>query len=328
MPQNKNNHQSFYLFGFLAKSIIFWLLIYTLLVYNIQKVWYIRDLSEPIDSDIISYTIQSTFDTTDEISQDVYLSVADILDLDELHASADHQQDYKVRLDQTCSRFSVICSKIQFNGEFSDLDKFIYTNSIIFILSQVDWFFNKISYISPIQVLNSISINAKWWDRRGFSSSDRIILNTSLISSNQEFLQVFVHELWHIIDLWVLVWISSRKHSDFTEFGREVFSYDAPSIEYYGISWVSENTRKLDSINSDFCSLYGMTNPFEDFAECFTLYVYHHDYFRHIASENEALKKKYSFLTNIMWWRYIFNTTFDYKSKGITYRSRDATRLR
>jgi len=60
------------------------------------------------------------------------------------------------------------------------------------------------------------------------------------------------------------------------------------------------------SQSEDFCSGYGMTNPFEDFAECFNLYLNHNSYFAYLAKNNNALADKYNFFANIFDGYYLF----------------------
>jgi hypothetical protein len=43
--------------------------------------------------------------------------------------------------------------------------------------------------------------------------------------------------------------------------------------------------------------MYGMTNIFEDYAECTQLYLNDNAYFVHIAKESPTLTKKYQFLS-------------------------------
>lgn len=64
------------------------------------------------------------------------------------------------------------------------------------------------------------------------------------------------------------------------------FSLDDPSLEYYRYSRESETTRTATSEKSDFCSGYGMTNPFEDFAECHNLYLNNSQLFKKMALES------------------------------------------
>jgi hypothetical protein len=61
-----------------------------------------------------------------------------------------------------------------------------------------------------------------------------------------------------------------------------------------------ENIRKATAKKKDFCSGYGMTDPFEDFAECFNLYLNHNILFREITKNNTILKKKYNFIAALV----------------------------
>jgi len=90
--------------------------------------------------------------------------------------------------------------------------------------------------------------------------------------------------------------INSNKHGAFTEFGKKVFATDDLSLKYYAESWKSETVRKPGSLKKDFCSGYGMSDPFEDFAECFNLYINHHSLFKAMAKNNQILTKKYNFV--------------------------------
>jgi hypothetical protein len=54
-----------------------------------------------------------------------------------------------------------------------------------------------------------------------------------------------------------------------------------------------------------------MTNPFEDFAECFNLYMNHNAYFRSIAQNNIILTQKYNFIANILGGSYLFAANSD-----------------
>jgi len=136
--------------------------------------------------------------------------------------------------------------------------------------------------------------------------------------------------LWHIVDLGVIQWVSRTTDRDFTEFGRVVFAADDLSLEYYDTSWKSESIRSALSSSDDFCSGYAMTNPFEDFAECFNLYINHNAYFRYISENNTIIAWKYNYIANIMNWAYLFGSAADIqkaKQKRITRRPRDTTRM-
>ena len=84
------------------------------------------------------------------------------------------------------------------------------------------------------------------------------------------------------------------------------FAADDWSIDFYALSWKDEFKRYALSSASDFCSGYGMSNPFEDFAECFNLYLNHNTLFRMWAKDNYALAKKYNLFAALFGNSYLF----------------------
>lgn len=72
-----------------------------------------------------------------------------------------------------------------------------------------------------------------------------------------------------------------------------------------------------------------MSDPFEDFSECFNMYVNHNTLFREIAKNNIALKKKYNFIAGIVNGKYIASKNSELnliKGKN-TRRPRDTTKI-
>lgn len=114
-----------------------------------------------------------------------------------------------------------------------------------------------------------------------------------------EYWGVLSHEFGHIVDLGLLQGLSKGKDFSFTEFGKVRFSLDDPSLEYYRYTRESESVRKAEAKKSDFCSGYGMTNPFEDFAECHNLYLNNKELFQLMARESSVMKSKYNYLANL-----------------------------
>ena len=121
----------------------------------------------------------------------------------------------------------------------------------------------------------------------------------------------------------------NKKYNQYiTEFGKLSFAIDDPSLEYYAFSRESEYQRKSIETKQSFCSIYGMTSPFEDFAECFQLYINHNDYFRYLAKDNNTLAKKYTFLNKLMKNKYLYKKLQNIHYKDDTqYRYRDTTRM-
>lgn len=72
-----------------------------------------------------------------------------------------------------------------------------------------------------------------------------------------------------------------------------------------------------------------MSDPFEDFAECFNLYTNHNNFFRQIAKSNTVLKKKYNLIANIFKGKYMGSDSNDLIriQKDVTRRPRDTTKI-
>jgi len=132
-----------------------------------------------------------------------------------------------------------------------------------------------------------------------------VVLNLGSVKNNNEFFQLVNHELGHILDLGMLQGEGDTYSKTYTEFGNAVFALDDISLKYYMLSRDSENTRKSVSTKKDFCSGYGMSDPFEDLAECFNLYTNHNKLFQSFALGNTTMKKKFNFMAKLFDGKYI-----------------------
>lgn len=153
--------------------------------------------------------------------------------------------------------------------------------------------------------LQKLVINNQEGKRRGGATREKITINLASFGNIDEFYKVLVHEFGHIVDLGSLQGKSRGKNGNFTEFGKVVFEMDDPSLEYYRYSRQTENIRQEVAKKEDFCSGYGMSNPFEDFAECFNLYLTNNQLFQEIWKDNPVLNKKYNFLANLFLGKYL-----------------------
>lgn len=232
---------------------------------------------------------------------------------------------YQLKFQELCAANSVFCSKVNFNGNFEYKDKYMYLASAIYVLKFID---RNIKVWSPLKnQLKTITVNSSFNSRRWFANWTTVTLNLWIVSSYTEFMELVSHELWHVVDLWVVKWSSSKKDNIYTEFGKSVFASDDPSLAYYKISWDSENIRKATASTVDFCSSYAMSDPFEDFAECHNLYLNHNALFKLWAQNNESMKKKYNFFANLYGWAYMFAATADLQKYTITSRPWDTTKM-
>lgn len=243
---------------------------------------------------------------------------------DDLYGSESHGSSSV--FSKICDKYGKICDKITRSWVFSDENKSIKVAYVAYLLKNLDA--NIKRWSNPSETLTAMLINEKKWSRRWSANWDTITVNVWWMEYDNEFFQVISHEMGHIIDLWWLKWKSAKKSKVFTEFNKEVFSIDDPSIEYYKYSWSSEKVRKTWMTREDFCSGYWMSDPFEDFAECHNLYLNHHDYFRHIAFANDTVKNKYNFFSNLYGWKYINDSEARYESWADSYRAWDTTKLR
>ena len=227
----------------------------------------------------------------------------------------------KNSLKTLCSYYKSYCNIIDINAtDFNYQEKTYYVWITMYLLHFVDGIFhnvtNKLYYIK-IQ-------KGKTW-RRWYAWHHSLVMNIKENTEYNNFYEVLTHELWHIVDLWILEWSSKIKSSIFKEYGRENFKINDPSLNFYKLCFVSEKVKKPSIYTKDFVGWYAMTNVFEDFAETFNMYVNHNYVFKQMAKESNVLQKKYNFLNKILKWRYLrSDSKFNYK---YSYRPWDTTRL-
>lgn len=133
----------------------------------------------------------------------------------------------------------------------------------------------------------------------------RAMANATTIYLSRDFYElaewdaVLIHEVGHVVDL---QYLSSRSFAEITAYrdGNLPVWADDPSVQYYALSWVTDMLRTKSSRLTDFASGYGQSNPFEDFAEAFVLYVDHGRAFRTYAAANSVMEMKYEFLRDIV----------------------------
>lgn len=130
---------------------------------------------------------------------------------------------------------------------------------------------------------------------RGQMSNQSVTLS-GRIKSVPEMAKVLVHELGHMVDIYLL-----------KQRGRN----PDPSKEFYAISWSEPTVLRPGMAAKSFASGYAATNQYEDFAEAFTLYVFHNTTFAERAENNPELRQKYDFLRNRVFGEYFLDTNFE-----------------
>jgi hypothetical protein len=103
-----------------------------------------------------------------------------------------------------------------------------------------------------------------------------------------------------------------------------VFKND-PSIDFYSISWRDITHVYYGSTAFDFVTQYGMTSPFEDFAESYDFYLLHGAQFKAMAKSNARLRRKYAYLRD----KVFHGKEFQNHDDGLSVKRRiyDATTL-
>lgn len=232
------------------------------------------------------------------------------------HASAFDEKTYK----KLCSYYSDYCSILSIDEDFSYHDKVYYSAISIYLLKFLKWSFpNLLDDIYYIKLQK----HAHW--RRGYAWHHTVIINIKENMQYQEFSQVLTHELGHIVDLWFIEWDRLPKSTQFKEFWHISFYQNDPSLDFYAMSFLSEKVKKPEVYSKDFVSWYWMSDIFEDFAECFNMYVNHNFVFIQMSKESNILKKKYNYINKLMRWKYI--NSWNIHNYRYWYRPWDTTKL-
>ncbi len=151
------------------------------------------------------------------------------------------------------------------------------------ILQEIIWN----SVFSKILTYLWIDLYKTKFETRWKMKNARIKLFWVLLMESPELVSVFIHELWHYIDIYTLNNIN--------------LTIKDPSYYFYDIAWDTTKTIKSSMTQQDFVSWYAMKNKYEDFAESFAYYILHNNDFQKKAEKSKVLEKKYTFF-----WKYLF----------------------
>lgn len=273
-------------------------------------------------------TINNTFHTSSEnnnpdtvneqIDTNILLfTIPDLLSWFDTTQSEDYQNAYRI----ACEEQSYLCSSIQL--QFSDNNKEYYYGLLALLsINEINNLLLNADNLQTTLIIKHDPEHKKRW----YANKQSIVINTHNMSE-EEFFEVLVHELGHTIDLWVIQWKDKILHKEFTEFWEQVFAIDDPSLEYYTLSRESEWIKRQWSDINDFCTIYGSKNPFEDFSECFNLYINHHTYFLTLITTNPILQQKYQFIQSWIRRGKQYKQNIHNYSTDINHRYRDSTKI-
>ena len=157
--------------------------------------------------------------------------------------------------------------------------------------------------------------------RRGLASDRSIYLNFDKIESKLELKKVLIHEIWHVFDLWHLVSEEKTINSNFKDWSSMIYADDI-SLMFYSLCWKNEFEQNWECEEKDFASWYSESDPFEDFAETFLLYIVHNGSFVKMMKESDIMQKKYLLMR-----KYLKTTpkTWEYKYQRENERVWDLT---
>lgn len=239
--------------------------------------------------------------------------------------STDHRSASSTDLEAICDMYSSLCNKTKREWKYTQHERLNYQWLLIYLIQQLDRTLT--TQWSLKETISSIHLSPHHPDRRWSAWHTHARFNTSKIDSWNEFFQVSVHEMMHIIDLWMIQWRSVFKDTNFTEFWKITWSTNDPSIDFYKISRVDENTRKQYQWPEHFVSGYALKNVYEDVAETFSMYLLYHDLFAKKAKTNDILMQKYQYASKVFWWKYLQSWNMYLNSYNTTHTYWDITRL-
>jgi hypothetical protein len=154
----------------------------------------------------------------------------------------DKEHDVADNFVQLCETSSTLCEKTLWNGTFNLREKADYFGQVSTIVSGIDTIAQRGKALE--QVFSQILINQAKGNRRGSAGRTKLTINLGGLEYDDEFRQVFSHEVGHIVDLGSLQGKNKTQSALYTEFGKKVFALDDPSLEYYKYSRQSESIRK------------------------------------------------------------------------------------
>lgn len=219
-----------------------------------------------------------------------------------------------------------ICDKVRFGSDFPAIKKGPYYKAMLSTLINLQEILPQSPSLAETIYSVTITTSTEWDDRRWWWGSKTILLQTKNIANIQEFREVLTHETAHIVDLWMLYWNNLALNSSFFIGENPSFATDDPSLTFYTISWKNSTTRHAWSSYLDFVSGYGMSSPYEDFAESFTMFMWHNDLFKQWAQESPSLAAKYRFISDLTNGKFLSAGSLP-SQKWTTWRPWDSTRM-
>lgn len=301
----------------ITKFILATAAFYALLAFN---VFHVGESIAPAEKDYLDQTSQSQTQITSTGEQYIQDAIQEIQT--PLHGAATTDSSDKARLKTVCASNRTLCDTIHFESFFSEKEKYLYLSSIFNVVNFINEYL--ITQQKAEDTLQKVAISNDKGQRRWYATRDTIVLNLWYVATKGEFLELVNHEMGHILDLGILQGTDSTTDKIYTEFGKSVFGLDDVSLKFYALSRDNETIRRSTAVKKDFCSGYGMSDPFEDFAECLNLYTNHNNLFKAFALNNKVMKKKFNFIAGLFAGKFLSKWT---STTSVDKRPRDTTKI-
>jgi hypothetical protein len=149
-----------------------------------------------------------------------------------------------------------------------------------------------------VEAVHKLTLSFDPTVRRGSAGGNTMIIRCVNVEA-AELVAIVIHELGHVVDTGLLHATSLGSTSSFVDRGKVVYSSD-PSVDLYSISWQDNRSFTEHDETQDFVSLYAMTNPYEEFADAYLMYVLHGPLFRFYGYRNDSLEEKYAFMRDVV----------------------------
>ena len=141
---------------------------------------------------------------------------------------------------------------------------------------------------------------------RALAGANILKLQTRVLS-DPKLAQLLTHELAHVFDLGFYRGNSRGEKSEFVDGATPIFADDL-SVQFYRISWKNSAEKLGNASVLDFVSGYAASDPFEDFAESVTFFVFKNRDFQKMAAGNDALSAKFKFIKNNVFGGKVFDS--------------------
>lgn len=146
-----------------------------------------------IDYLAIEDTEHPSADKFDEILAQILLILNDP-ELDAAwNSSSQSSAEVLSLFEQSCTADTELCEKAEFNGTFSDEEKYSYFEQFQFLVNEVDEYAIRGSTVR--EVLKQFIVNSFKSDRRGSAGRYKLTLNLGSMKYANEYFQVLTHEM-------------------------------------------------------------------------------------------------------------------------------------